>query len=78
MTNGAKSSCQPVASGVPQGLAVGQMLFIVFNNDLEDRMKYTLSKYVHDTKLGGAVNTLEERAALETGTCWRNGLSRTS
>ena len=28
-------------------------------------MKYTLSKYVRDTKSGGAVNTLEGRAALQ-------------
>lgn len=60
MISGAKFRWKLVASGVPQRLAVGLMLFNVFSNDQENGLKY-----VRDTKLGEAVNTLEERAALQ-------------
>lgn len=40
------------ATGAPQGLSVGLMLFNVFSNNVENGMKHTPSKYVHDTKMG--------------------------
>lgn len=65
VTNGAESSRQPVAGGVPQGLAVGSMSFNVFSSEQENGMECPLSKDVHGPKLGAAVNTLEEGAALQ-------------
>ena len=44
---------------------MGLVLFSIFISDIRDGIECTLSKFVGDTKLSGAVNTLEGREAIQ-------------
>lgn len=55
MINGATSRGQPVTREVPQGSVLGVILFNIFTNNLDEEIKYTLTRLVDTTKWGGSV-----------------------
>lgn len=52
-------------SGVPQGLVLEPVLFILFVGDSDSGIACTLSKFADDSKLSSAVDMPEGRDAMQ-------------
>ena len=63
--NGKASGWEKVTSGVPQGSVLGPTLFIIYINDIDDRITSSLLKFADDTKLVRKVGTQDDCEELQ-------------
>ena len=63
--NGISSDWTDVISGVPQGSVLGPILFILYVNDLPDKVKSYCKIFADDTKLYKEINNLKDYEDLQ-------------
>ena len=64
IVEGDVSSWADIKSGVPQGLVIGPLLYLLFVNDLPDILTNGIKICADDIKIWGPVKTLEGGRSL--------------
>ena len=64
--NGAKSSWQPVISGVPQGTVLGPLLFLLYINDIVNNISSEIRLFADDCVLYRRIRCLDDCRALQS------------
>ena len=63
--NGISSETEAVISGIPQGSVLGPALFIVYINDILDKIRSDGFLFADDTKIFRSIRNKEDAAALQ-------------
>ena len=64
VVNGKKSSWRDVISGVPQGSAIGPLLFLLFINDIPNEIKCNIQLFADGAKIFKTVKNEEDHQDL--------------
>ena len=62
--NGESSEWNTIFNGVPQGSVLGQILFVIYINDLDSKTVNKLLKFADDSKLFGPVSSVTETDSI--------------
>ena len=66
VVDGKKSLTEPVISGVPQGTVLGPILFLLYVNDLEIKIKNSkMNSFADDTRISKKISTQEDCDLLQ-------------
>ena len=76
VVNGESSTKEKVTSGVPQGTVLGPLLFLIYIDDLPDRVKSQIRLFADDSYLYRTINnpqdTVQLQQDLDELTKWEN------
>ncbi len=62
-----------VLSGVPQGSVIGPLLFLIFINDLPNRLTNECRLYADDNKLIAPISSQNDSIVFQNDISWTNG-----
>ena len=65
IVNGAKSETAPVLSGIPQGTALGPVLFVIYINDILENLNSEGLLFADDTKIFRKIPLQEDALNLQ-------------
>ena len=61
----ARSTTDPVVSGIPQGSVLGPLLFVIYINDLPDNVISSILLFADDTKIFKEVNSIDDSLTIQ-------------